>query len=74
MSATVSEAVITLPSGVPDMRILNRLWEDEEGQDLTEYALLMVLIALVAIVSMQTLGQTISNVFSNASQNLTTAS
>ena len=74
MSATVSEAVITLPSGGPDMRILNRLWEDEEGQDLTEYALLMVLIALVAIVSMQTLGQTISNVFSNASQNLTTAS
>lgn len=56
------------------MRIIKRLWKEEEGQDLTEYALLMVLIALVAIVSMQTLGQTISNVFSNASQNLTTAS
>ena len=26
-----------------------RLWKEEEGQDLTEYALLMVLIALVAI-------------------------
>ena len=68
------EAIIAVPSGGPDMRILNRLWKEEEGQDLTEYALLMVLIALVAIVSMQTLGQTISNVFSNASQNLTTAS
>jgi pilus assembly protein Flp/PilA len=54
--------------------ILKCLWREEEGQDLTEYALLMVLIALVAIVSMQTLGQTISNVFSNAAVNLSSAS
>ena len=54
--------------------LLNRLWKEEEGQDLTEYALLMVLIALVAIVSMRTLGQTVSNVFSNAAQNLVSAS
>jgi len=47
-----------------------RLWEGEEGQDLTEYALLMVLIVLVAIASMQTIGSTISNVFSNAAVNL----
>ena len=54
--------------------VLRRLWKDESGQDLTEYALLMVLIALVAVVSMRTLGETVSNVFSNAAQNLTTAS
>ena len=53
--------------------LLNRLWKEEEGQDLTEYALLMVLIALVAIASMKTLGTTVSNVFSNAATNLTTA-
>ena len=52
---------------------LARLWKEEEGQDLTEYALLMVLIALVAIASMKTLGTTVSNVFSNAAANLTTA-
>jgi len=49
---------------------LKRLWEEEKGQDLTEYSLLMVLIALVAIASMQTIGTTISNVFSNAAVNL----
>ncbi len=54
--------------------LLKRLWKEEEGQDLTEYALLMVLIALVAIASMKTLGTTVSNVFSNAAANLTTAS
>jgi len=56
------------------MTLVKRLWNEEEGQDLTEYALLMVLIALVAIVSMQSLGQTISNVFSNAAVNLSSAS
>jgi pilus assembly protein Flp/PilA len=56
------------------MPIVKRLWKEEEGQDLTEYALLMVLIALVAIVSMQTIGQAISNVFSNAAVNLSSAS
>jgi pilus assembly protein Flp/PilA len=55
------------------MKIVQRLWKEQEGQDLTEYALLMVLIALVAIASMQTLGTTVSNVFSNAAANLTTA-
>ena len=54
--------------------IVRRLWKEEEGQDLTEYALLMVLIALVAIASMKTLGTTVSNVFSNAAANLTSAS
>lgn len=51
--------------------MLKNLWNDETGQDLTEYALLMVLIALVAIAAMGKLGETISNVFSNAAANLT---
>ena len=55
----------------PTMNVtLKRLWEEGEGQDLTEYALLMVLIALVSVASMQTIGTTISNVFSNAAVNL----
>jgi len=54
------------------MQTLKRLWNDEQGQDLTEYALLVVLISLVAIASMQTMGATISDVFTAASANLTT--
>jgi len=48
-----------------------RLWKEEEGQDLTEYALLLVLIALAAITVMGTLGSAINNVFSTAASNLT---
>ncbi len=50
-----------------------RLWHDEAGQDLTEYALLMVLIALFCVVAMRTLAQAISNVYVNAASNLSTA-
>lgn len=49
--------------------LLMRLWKEEEGQDLTEYALLIVLISLVAVVAMKALGLAISDVFSNAVEN-----
>jgi len=50
-------------------KLLIRLWKEEEGQDLTEYALLIVLISLVATAAMDTLGKAVSDVFSNAVSN-----
>lgn len=51
--------------------LLVRLWQEEEGQDLTEYALLVVLLALAAITGMKALAGSINNVFSSAATNLT---
>ena len=53
--------------------LYKQLWLDEEGQDLTEYALLLALIALGAIGAMKTIATTINNVFSNAAGNLSGA-
>jgi pilus assembly protein Flp/PilA len=53
--------------------LLRRLWQEEEGQDLVEYALLVVLIALGAIAAMKSLASAISDAFSNATANLTSA-
>jgi len=50
--------------------LLGRLWKEEEGQDLTEYGLLMVLVALACIAAMQKLASGISTVFANASSSL----
>jgi pilus assembly protein Flp/PilA len=50
-----------------------RLWQEEEGQDLTEYGLLLVLVALAAITSMSTLATAIKGVFSTAAANLSTS-
>ncbi|HEV2387838.1 MAG TPA: hypothetical protein VGS20_11350 [Candidatus Acidoferrales bacterium] len=51
--------------------MLRRLWHEEEGQDLVEYALLVVLVALGAVVAMKSLASAISDAFSSASSNLT---
>jgi Flp pilus assembly pilin Flp len=51
---------------------LIRLWREEEGQDLTEYALLLVLLSLAAVASLSSLAQAINNVFSEAVGNLST--
>ena len=50
------------------------LWGSEEGQDLTEYALILVLISLVAVAIVRTIGSVVVNSYSNASSNLLAAS
>ncbi|MBA2380741.1 MAG: Flp family type IVb pilin [Chloroflexi bacterium] len=45
-------------------RLLDRLHRTEEGQGLAEYALILALIAVVAIVAMLFLGNQISDKFS----------
>ena len=51
--------------------LLSRLWREEEGQDLVEYVLLVVVIALTCIAGMTTLATDINNAFTTAGQNLT---
>jgi len=49
-----------------------RLWREEEGQDLTEYALLLVFLALAAIGTLTTLAAAINNAFNSAATKITT--
>jgi pilus assembly protein Flp/PilA len=53
--------------------LFERLWKEEEGQDLTEYALLIVLLALAATAALNGLATAIKGVFTNAATNLSTA-
>ncbi len=54
-------------------KLLLRLWREEQGQDVVEYALLLVLISLIAVVAIKTIGSAVSNSYSNAATNVTTA-
>ena len=47
------------------MTAIGSLASRDEGQDLLEYGLLAALIAVVAILGITTLGQTVHNVFWN---------
>ena len=48
--------------------------KDETGQDLVEYALLLVFVALAAIAVLPVLGKAVNNVFSQSASSLTAGS
>jgi len=52
--------------------LLARLWREEEGQDLIEYALLIVLMSLAAIGSIGGVATAVNNAFGSAAANLNT--
>jgi Flp pilus assembly pilin Flp len=56
------------------MELMKRFMKDEEGQDLVEYALLLVFLALAAITVLPTLGKAVNNVFSQSASTLTSGS
>jgi pilus assembly protein Flp/PilA len=56
------------------IEIMKKLISDEQGQDLVEYALLLVFLALAAIAVLPTLGQAVNNVFSQSASTLTSGS
>jgi pilus assembly protein Flp/PilA len=55
------------------METLRKLWSDDEGQDLVEYALLVALVSIAAITILGTLGTKVSTAFSEAVSGLTPA-
>jgi len=50
--------------------LLVSLWQEEKGQDLTEYALLLIMVSLASMAAMSAVGQVVSSVFSNASSSI----
>jgi Flp pilus assembly pilin Flp len=43
--------------------LLNRLWQEEDAQDLAEYALLLMLVSLTAVVALHSLAATTDRMF-----------
>jgi pilus assembly protein Flp/PilA len=52
---------------------LNRLWREDEGQDLIEYALLAGLISLVAVGAISTAGTNVNGIFTKIGTKLSDA-
>ncbi|HUG01799.1 MAG TPA: Flp family type IVb pilin [Longimicrobiales bacterium] len=53
--------------------MLNAVWNDESGQDLAEYALLLALIAVVLVTAIGALRTAIANAFGRATNVLNNA-
>ncbi len=54
-------------------RLWKRLWHEEEGQNLSEFALLLALICLTATSSVSCFSQALQTKYSNASSSVTVA-
>lgn len=52
---------------------LVRLWRDQKGQDLLEYALLLLMIALALVASTRSFSQVIGNAFATVSNSVSAA-
>ena len=55
------------------MQILRKLWKDDRGQDLIEYALMAGFVAVAAGAIMPTVSQNVSEIFSKVSSVMTLA-
>lgn len=52
------------------MELLKRLWNDEEGQGLIEYALIIAIISIVIIIAGDDVATAISGIFTRISESL----
>ncbi len=55
------------------LELFAALWQDETGQDLAEYALLLAFIAIAVVLTLPLLGTAIDNIFTDITGQLEAA-
>jgi Flp pilus assembly pilin Flp len=50
--------------------LLHRLWSDDEGQDIAEYAVMLAVILVIVVGTIKLIGSNANNVFSNVASSL----
>ena len=51
---------------------LQKLWRDEQGQDIAEYAVMLAVILVIVIGTVRLIGTSANNVFSQVSSTMST--
>jgi Flp pilus assembly pilin Flp len=51
-------------------KLLRRLWSDEEGQDIAEYAVMLAVILVIVVGTIRLIGGNANNVFSSVSSSI----
>jgi Flp pilus assembly pilin Flp len=50
--------------------LLRRLWSEEEGQDIAEYAVMLAVILVIVVGTIRLIGGNANNVFSSVSSSI----
>jgi Flp pilus assembly pilin Flp len=51
-------------------RLVRELWQQEEGQDIAEYAVMLAVILVLVVGTIRLIGSNANNVFSNAASSI----
>jgi len=52
------------------LRTLRNLWNDESGQDIAEYAVMLAVILVIVVGTIRLIGSNANNVFSNVGSSI----
>jgi Flp pilus assembly pilin Flp len=52
------------------LRTLKKLWNDENGQDIAEYAVMLAVILVIVVGTVRLIGSNSNNVFSNVASSI----
>jgi Flp pilus assembly pilin Flp len=55
------------------LKALRQIWNDDRGQDIAEYAMMLAVILLIVTATVSSIGTNANTVFGNAANKLTTA-
>ncbi|MFZ0956373.1 MAG: Flp family type IVb pilin [Candidatus Sulfotelmatobacter sp.] len=50
--------------------LLRKLWREEQGQDIAEYAVMLAVILVLVVGTIRLIGSNANNVFSNAASSI----
>ena len=50
--------------------LLHRLWSEDEGQDIAEYAVMLAVILVIVVGTIRLIGSNANNVFSNVGSSI----
>jgi Flp pilus assembly pilin Flp len=54
----------------PVARILQNLWQDDSGQDIAEYAVMLAVILVIVVGTVRLIGSNANNVFSQVGSSI----
>jgi Flp pilus assembly pilin Flp len=52
------------------LKMLQKLWKDESGQDIAEYAVMLAVILIIVVGTIRLIGSNANNVFSNVASSI----
>lgn len=64
------DSVPPLPAGVKNMGTVRGLWQEEAGQDIAEYAVMLAVILVIVVGTIRLIGSSANTVFSSVASSI----